>query len=209
MLFWCMAPASLPSKAGPQWWSISQFLGEIEGWKWGWFWAWWNASFHVLSIHENSMDCLVTYLLQCWTQFPDMQRERTGKLKMSDLAQHFHLPINAAAKELGICPTVLKKICRRNGMRRWPHRKVKNAIHEFRCLPVFASKRHEAIFSRQKRIANEWTWNVRVLYRQFAWTTWGVVADKEHRAHHCNLGTNDCWGSRSRGWGYSHGNRNA
>lgn len=43
---------------------------------------------------------------------------------MADLAQHFHLPINAAAKELGICPTVLKKICRRNGMRRWPHRKV-------------------------------------------------------------------------------------
>jgi hypothetical protein len=43
---------------------------------------------------------------------------------MTDLAQHFHLPINAAAKELGICPTVLKKICRRNGMRRWPHRKV-------------------------------------------------------------------------------------
>ncbi|KAL2633864.1 hypothetical protein R1flu_005343 [Riccia fluitans] len=54
------------------------------------------------------------------------QRERTGKLKMSDLAQHFHLPINAAAKELGICPTVLKKICRRNGMRRWPHRKIKS-----------------------------------------------------------------------------------
>lgn len=45
---------------------------------------------------------------------------------MTDLAQHFHLPINAAAKELGICPTVLKKICRRNGMRRWPHRKVES-----------------------------------------------------------------------------------
>lgn len=55
-----------------------------------------------------------------------LQRERTGKLKMTDLAQHFHLPINAAAKELGICPTVLKKICRRNGMRRWPHRKIKS-----------------------------------------------------------------------------------
>ncbi|KAJ7541393.1 hypothetical protein O6H91_10G057700 [Diphasiastrum complanatum] len=54
------------------------------------------------------------------------QRERTGKLKISDLAHHFHLPINAAAKELGICPTVLKKICRRNGMRRWPHRKIKS-----------------------------------------------------------------------------------
>lgn len=54
------------------------------------------------------------------------QRERTGRLRMSDLAKHFHLPINAAAKELGICPTVLKKICRRNGMRRWPHRKIKS-----------------------------------------------------------------------------------
>ena len=60
-----------------------------------------------------------------------LQRERTGKLKMIDLAQHFHLPINAAAKELGICPTVLKKICRRNGMRRWPHRKVGKL--EYKC----------------------------------------------------------------------------
>ncbi|XP_024363597.1 uncharacterized protein [Physcomitrium patens] len=46
--------------------------------------------------------------------------------KSNAAAQHFHLPINAAAKELGICPTVLKKICRRNGMRRWPHRKIKS-----------------------------------------------------------------------------------
>ncbi|KAH9318153.1 hypothetical protein KI387_019922, partial [Taxus chinensis] len=55
-----------------------------------------------------------------------LQRERTGKLKISDLAAYFHLPINVAAKELAICPTVLKKICRRNGMRRWPHRKIKS-----------------------------------------------------------------------------------
>eukprot|EP00271_Cylindrocystis_brebissonii_P010124 TRINITY_DN26219_c0_g1_i1.p1 TRINITY_DN26219_c0_g1~~TRINITY_DN26219_c0_g1_i1.p1 ORF type:complete len:202 (-),score=45.45 TRINITY_DN26219_c0_g1_i1:50-655(-) len=54
------------------------------------------------------------------------QRERTSKLRVADLAQHFHLPINLAAKELGICPTVLKKICRRNNMRRWPHRKIKS-----------------------------------------------------------------------------------
>lgn len=52
------------------------------------------------------------------------QRERSGKIQLMDLTQHFHLPINDAAKALGICPTVLKKICRRHGMRRWPHRKV-------------------------------------------------------------------------------------
>jgi len=61
---------------------------------------------------------------------------------MTDLAQHFHLPINAAAKELGICPTVLKKICRRNGMRRWPHRKVGILLTEvlnfFRIMPCLS-----------------------------------------------------------------------
>ncbi|KAL4195933.1 hypothetical protein AMTRI_Chr04g180780 [Amborella trichopoda] len=54
------------------------------------------------------------------------QRERTGKLNLGDLANHFHLPITAAAEKLSICPTVLKKVCRRNGMPRWPHRKIKS-----------------------------------------------------------------------------------
>jgi len=41
------------------------------------------------------------------------------------LAENFHLPINEVAKRLGICTTVLKKVCRRNGIPRWPHRKLK------------------------------------------------------------------------------------
>jgi hypothetical protein len=41
-----------------------------------------------------------------------------------ELAKYFHLPIAEAAKELGVCATVLKKICRKNGISRWPHRKV-------------------------------------------------------------------------------------
>ncbi|PKA55621.1 Protein RKD5 [Apostasia shenzhenica] len=52
------------------------------------------------------------------------QRERTGKLHIEDLANYFHLPIAEAARELRICSTALKKICRRHGMARWPHRKV-------------------------------------------------------------------------------------
>eukprot|EP00727_Mastigamoeba_balamuthi_P007569 m51a1_g3432 hypothetical protein (160) ;mRNA; r:628035-628665 len=37
----------------------------------------------------------------------------------------FHLPINEASRLLGVCPTILKKICRSNGVVRWPHRKFK------------------------------------------------------------------------------------
>ncbi|CAI7903339.1 unnamed protein product [Closterium sp. NIES-54] len=54
------------------------------------------------------------------------QREKSSRIQLPDLAKHFHLPINEAARELGICPTVLKKICRRHGMRRWPHRKIRS-----------------------------------------------------------------------------------
>jgi hypothetical protein len=36
------------------------------------------------------------------------------------------MPINDVAKELGICATMLKKICRRNGIPRWPHRKIRS-----------------------------------------------------------------------------------
>ncbi|XP_055819280.1 uncharacterized protein LOC129888300 [Solanum dulcamara] len=54
------------------------------------------------------------------------QRERTAKLKLKDFAGYLHLPIETAAKKLKICPTVMKKICRRDGLPRWPYRKIKS-----------------------------------------------------------------------------------
>ena len=53
-----------------------------------------------------------------------LAQEPKGQTSIEKLARHFHLPINAAGRELGICPTVLKKICRKHGLTRWPHRKV-------------------------------------------------------------------------------------
>ena len=43
-----------------------------------------------------------------------------------DCAQFFHLPEKAVAKELGICLTSLKKLCRSYGITRWPFRKLKS-----------------------------------------------------------------------------------
>eukprot|EP01132_Coremiostelium_polycephalum_P007585 gene7585-9326_t len=51
---------------------------------------------------------------------------QTATIGFEQLSKYFHLPINDVAKELGICATMLKKICRRNGIPRWPHRKIKS-----------------------------------------------------------------------------------
>lgn len=58
------------------------------------------------------------------TSLTDNARGRT--LSYDDLSRCFHLPINAAAKELGVCVTALKKQCRKHGVPRWPHRKLKS-----------------------------------------------------------------------------------
>lgn len=54
----------------------------------------------------------------------DLQRERTRNLGLKDFVDYFDLPIGDAARKLNICPTVMKKICRKNGVLRWPYRKV-------------------------------------------------------------------------------------
>ncbi|CAA0827166.1 Protein NLP5 [Striga hermonthica] len=50
-------------------------------------------------------------------------RERTRNLRMKDFVQYSDLPIEFAARKMNLCPTVVKKICRKNGVERWPYRK--------------------------------------------------------------------------------------
>eukprot|EP00656_Telonema_subtile_P032467 TRINITY_DN3565_c0_g1_i4.p1 TRINITY_DN3565_c0_g1~~TRINITY_DN3565_c0_g1_i4.p1 ORF type:complete len:310 (+),score=28.48 TRINITY_DN3565_c0_g1_i4:152-1081(+) len=47
-------------------------------------------------------------------------------LSYDQLKQYFNLPLTEAAKLSGVCPTVFKKICRKNGITKWPHRKLKS-----------------------------------------------------------------------------------
>ena len=48
----------------------------------------------------------------------------TKEFKLEELSKYFHMPEKAVAKELGICLTSLKKLCRSYGITRWPFRKV-------------------------------------------------------------------------------------
>jgi len=51
---------------------------------------------------------------------------RGGKPSMKEVAACFHLPIEVAAKQLGVGQTWLKLLCRSNGVARWPFRKIQS-----------------------------------------------------------------------------------
>jgi len=53
-----------------------------------------------------------------------MPNHRT--IKIDELVSLFNLPEKQVARHLGICLTSLKKICRQNGIQRWPYRKLKS-----------------------------------------------------------------------------------
>ncbi|MBA0611447.1 hypothetical protein Godav_012135 [Gossypium davidsonii] len=52
------------------------------------------------------------------------RRERTRNLTLKEIENYFHLPIEKAAKKMEFSATVVKKICRKYGLSRWPHRKA-------------------------------------------------------------------------------------
>ncbi|KAL0019348.1 hypothetical protein WJX77_012335 [Trebouxia sp. C0004] len=46
------------------------------------------------------------------------------KLRLADLQSQFGVGLKEAANKLGICPTTLKRACRRHGIQRWPRRQL-------------------------------------------------------------------------------------
>ncbi|KAL7694336.1 putative RWP-RK domain-containing protein [Plasmopara halstedii] len=48
------------------------------------------------------------------------------ELTLEKLRPHFGRPIVDVARAFGICTTFLKKICRRCGIKRWPHRQIRS-----------------------------------------------------------------------------------
>lgn len=58
---------------------------------------------------------------------PSERTKRYGPVvQLDDLRKCFNMPIAAVARKFGICATLLKKICRRHGIQRWPHRQIRS-----------------------------------------------------------------------------------
>ncbi|GBG71457.1 hypothetical protein CBR_g8875 [Chara braunii] len=53
---------------------------------------------------------------------------KIGGATLEEVSPYFHLPIETAAKELGVCSSALKRRCRRLGIKRWPFRKLRAQV---------------------------------------------------------------------------------
>jgi hypothetical protein len=49
-----------------------------------------------------------------------------NSMTIMDLRPHFHLSLKEASEKLGICTTVLKRVCRNNSIEKWPFRKIRS-----------------------------------------------------------------------------------
>ncbi|KAL4420427.1 hypothetical protein ABPG75_010083 [Micractinium tetrahymenae] len=65
------------------------------------------------------------------------------RLTLADLQSHFGVGLKEAAARLGICPTTLKRACRRHGIQRWPRRqlqKVNRALDELEARQMLQTQ---------------------------------------------------------------------
>ncbi|KAL5053378.1 hypothetical protein RYX36_034060 [Vicia faba] len=83
------------------------------------------------------------------------QRKKAGKLTLTNLCDHFHLPIEEASERVELCPTVLKKTCRKAGLTRWPHRKVKSLLKQIALLESQMGRQDAATRARTEKDISE------------------------------------------------------
>ncbi|XP_010241340.1 PREDICTED: uncharacterized protein LOC104585973 isoform X2 [Nelumbo nucifera] len=78
-------------------------------------------------------------------------------LTFDEVSKLFSLPIAEAANILGVCSSVLKKICRDNGLIRWPYRKFLSgkSIEEIKKDAARERNRELAQLSKAARQKNE------------------------------------------------------
>jgi hypothetical protein len=84
------------------------------------------------NVANNSSSNNGTYSSSNITQKSSISRN----IKIDDLRSYFHLPIVEVAKQLGICTTLLKRVCRMNKIKKWPYRQIRSIAKSIQSLEM-------------------------------------------------------------------------
>ncbi|KAJ1492060.1 RWP-RK domain-containing protein [Baffinella frigidus] len=79
------------------------------------------------------------------------QRRQNVAVTGQSLREHFHLPLHTVAQKLGMCTTAFKKMCRRLGISKWPHRQLRGI--DKRIAALKAEINYATTSDRQQFIA--------------------------------------------------------
>ena len=61
-------------------------------------------------------------------------KQIVDNITLKDLQRQFHQPITMAAKHFGICVSILKRVCRRHGIPKWPQRTLRSLQRQIEIL---------------------------------------------------------------------------
>jgi hypothetical protein len=105
-------------------------------------------------------------------------------LTKAEIQQQFHLPLEEAAKALGICSSVLKKTCRHHGIKRWPYRKIKSLnkkkVSLEQSVKTFYNQYHK-MKSQLEQVNKE---RKDILLRETGWDSLAEEQQDDHPAYH-------------------------
>lgn len=63
-----------------------------------------------------------------------IEQRMAADFDLAELQQYYHLPLREAARRLGSCEAVIKRVCRRKQIQRWPYRQVSSKLIKIQHL---------------------------------------------------------------------------